>query len=184
MGEGARLRPTYYTIGHSTHTVENFIALLRRAGVRSVVDVRTLPRSRSNPQFNTEVLPSALADAGIGYEHIAALGGLRSRRRELPAEVNAFWQNASFHNYADYAMSPHFAEGLARLRELGRIAPCAVMCAEALWWRCHRRIIADYLLAGSDAVQHIMADGKVVAASLTPAAQPVERGLTYPKAET
>ena len=183
MGEGARLRPTYYTIGHSTHTVENFIALLRRAGVRSVVDVRTLPRSRSNPQFNTEVLPSALADAGIGYEHIAALGGLRSRRREVPSEVNAFWQNASFHNYADYAMSPDFAEGLARLRELGRVAPCAVMCAEALWWRCHRRIIADYLIAGGDAVQHIMADGKVVTATLTPAARPAERALTYPKAE-
>jgi uncharacterized protein (DUF488 family) len=161
--------------------VENFIALLRRAGVRAVVDVRTIPRSRTNPQFNTDVLPSALADAGIGYEHIATLGGLRSRRRDVPAELNAFWQNASFHNYADYAMSPHFAEGLARLRQLGREAPCAVMCAEALWWRCHRRIIADYLMVAGDAVQHIMADGKVVAASLTPAARPVQSRLTYPK---
>jgi len=157
------------------------MALLKGAGVRLVVDVRTMPRSRSNPQFNSDVLPSALADAGIGYEHIAALGGLRSRRREVPAEVNAFWQNASFHNYADYAMSQHFAEGLARLRELGSEEPCAVMCAEALWWRCHRRIIADYLLAGGDAVQHIMADGKVVAASLTPAARPAEGALIYPK---
>ena len=151
--------------------------------MRAVVDVRTMPRSRTNPQFNADALPGALAAVGIGYEHIAALGGLRSRRREVPPEVNAFWQNASFHNYADYAMSPRFAEGLARLRELGREAPCAVMCAEALWWRCHRRIIADYLMVGGDAVQHIMADGKVVAASITPAARPAEGALIYPKAE-
>src|SRR5205085_7995746 len=129
MGQSSRLRPNEHTIRQPPQPGEKLLPVLWRDGVRSVVDVRTLPRSRSNPQFNTEVLPSALADAGIGYEHIAALGGLRSRRRELPAEVNAFWQNASFHNYADYAMSPHFAEGLARLRELGRVAPCAVMCA-------------------------------------------------------
>ena len=133
MGEGARLKPGYYTIGHSTHTVEHFIALLKGAGVRAVVDVRTMPRSRTNPQFNADALPGALAAAGIGYEHIPALGGLRSRRREVPPEVNAFWQNASFHNYADYAMSERFAEGLARLRELTccRCAPIRASASQA-----------------------------------------------------
>ena len=161
--------------------MEHFIALLKGAGVRAVVDVRTMPRSRTNPQFNADVLPGALAADGIGYEHIAALGGLRSRRREVPPEVNAFWQNASFHNYADYAMSERFAEGLARLREPAHEAPCALMCAEALWWRCHRRIISDYLLAAGDSVEHIMGDGKRVAATLTAAARPAEGVLTYPK---
>jgi uncharacterized protein (DUF488 family) len=145
-----------------------------------VVDVRTVPRSRTNPQFNADALPGALAAAGLGYEHIAALGGLKSRRREVPAEVNAFWHNQSFHNYADYAMSERFAEGLARLRALGRESPCATMCAEALWWRCHRRIIADYLLAAGDEVDHIMPDGRRVPARLTPAAHPAAGRLTYP----
>jgi uncharacterized protein (DUF488 family) len=144
------------------------------------VDVRTMPRSRTNPQFNADVLPQALAGAGIGYEHIASLGGLRSRRREVSPDVNAFWRNASFHNYADYAMSDAFAAGLARLRELGAEAPCALMCAEALWWRCHRRIIADYLIAAGEDVRHIMADGKIMQARMTDAAQPRSAVLAYP----
>jgi len=160
--------------------VEEFIALLRAAGVHTVVDVRTVPRSRTNPQFNSEALARALAAAGLGYEHIAALGGLRSRLREVPVEVNAFWQNQSFHNYADYAMGERFSEGLARLRQLGRDSPCAVMCAEALWWRCHRRIIADYLLAACEQVEHIMPDGSRVPARLTAAALAAGGRLTYP----
>jgi uncharacterized protein (DUF488 family) len=140
-----------------------------------------MPRSRTNPQFNADALPAALAAADIGYEHIAALGGLRSRRRDVPPEVNAFWENASFHNYADYAMSDGFTGGLARLRELAAGAPTAVMCAEALWWRCHRRIIADYLLAADDPVAHIMADGSVVEARLTSAAQRKGNVLIYPR---
>jgi len=139
-----------------------------------------MPRSRSNPQFNADVLPRALSDAGIGYEHIASLGGLRSRRREVTPEVNAFWENASFHNYADYAMSDAFVAGLERLRALGAEAPCAVMCAEALWWRCHRRIIADYLIAAGEEVRHIMADGKVNEARMTSAARPRGAVLAYP----
>ena len=161
--------------------MEHFIALLKNAGVRAVVDVRTMPRSRTNPQYNVDALPEALGQADIGYEHIAALGGLRSRRREVPTDVNAFWQNASFHNYADYAMSERFAEGLARLREVAREAPCVLMCAEALWWRCHRRIIADYLLAAGEEVTHIMADGKLTPARLTPAARPSGSVLIYPR---
>jgi uncharacterized protein (DUF488 family) len=141
-----------------------------------------MPRSRTNPQFNADALPQALAAAGIGYEHIAALGGLRSRRRECDPQVNAFWTNASFHNYADYSMSDAFGAGLAHLRELGRKTPCAVMCAEAVWWRCHRRIIADYLIAAGEDVRHIMADGKVNAARITEAAQRQGGALVYPAA--
>ena len=141
-----------------------------------------MPRSRTNPQFNADLLPPALAGAGIGYAHIAALGGLRSRRREVAVDVNAFWENASFHNYADYAMGDAFAAGLAHLRARGQESPCAVMCAEALWWRCHRRIIADYLIAGGEEVRHIMADGKLVQAKLTSAARPSGAVLVYPQA--
>jgi uncharacterized protein (DUF488 family) len=168
------------TVGHSTHPLAEFVDVLQRAGVRMLVDVRTMPGSRTNPQFNADVLPAALANAGIGYEHIAALGGLRSRQRKVPEETNAYWENASFHNYADYAMSDAFGTGLARLRALAAEAPTAVMCAEALWWRCHRRIIADYLLATGEEVRHIMADGSVVEAHLTPAAQRSGAVLVYP----
>ncbi len=169
-----------FTVGHSTHSLAEFIDLLERAGARRVVDVRTMPRSRTNPQFNAEVLPAGLAAAGIGYEHIAALGGLRSRRREVDEDTNAYWENASFHNYADYAMSDAFAAGFTRLRQLAAEAPTAVMCAEALWWRCHRRIIADYLITAGVEVRHIMPDGSVVEARLTPAAQRKQRVLVYP----
>jgi uncharacterized protein (DUF488 family) len=170
----------FFTIGHSTHALPDFIDMLRAAGARFVADVRTMPRSRTNPQFNTDVLPGALARARIGYEHIAALGGLRSRRRDVEPQVNAFWENRSFHNYADYAMGDAFGEGFAHLREIGREAPCAIMCAEAVWWRCHRRIIADYLLAAGEDVRHIMADGKVTEARLTPAARREGEVLVYP----
>lgn len=170
----------FFTIGHSTHPVEHFVEMLRNAGARFVADVRTMPRSRTNPQFNTDALPGVLAEAGIGYEHIAALGGLRSRRREVDAHVNGFWENKSFHNYADYAMGEAFQESLAHLRAIGRGTPCAIMCAEAVWWRCHRRIIADYLLAAGEDVRHIMADGKVRAAEMTSAARRQGGALVYP----
>jgi uncharacterized protein (DUF488 family) len=149
-----------------------------------VVDVRTMPRSRKNPQYNTDVLPGALAAHGLGYRHIAALGGLRARTKTVPPEVNAFWQNRSFHNYADYAMSEAFRRGLDELLEIGGESPCAIMCAEGLWWRCHRRIIADYLLAAGKPVSHILPDGKVAAAELTEAARRAPDGvLSYPAAD-
>jgi uncharacterized protein (DUF488 family) len=170
-----------FTVGHSTHSLAEFIGILERAGVRTIADVRAMPRSRTNPQFNADVLPAGLASAGIAYEHIAALGGLRSRRRDVAGDTNGYWENASFHNYADYAMSDAFAAGFARLRQLVAEAPTAVMCAEALWWRCHRRIIADYLLAAGEDVRHIMANGSVVEARMTPAAQPKGSVLVYPQ---
>ena len=170
----------FFTIGHSTRTIEEFVELLRESNVRLVVDVRTVPRSRTNPQYNRDTLPDTLAQYQIGYEHIAALGGLRGHKRGVPSEVNGFWQNASFHNYADYALTDAFREGLARLREIGQTTPCAIMCAEAVWWRCHRRIISDYLLAAGESVCHILAAGKVEPARMTEGAKPEADRITYP----
>lgn len=171
----------FYTIGHSTRPIEEFIALLREAGVTLVVDVRTVPRSRTNPQYNRDALPSALADFEIGYEHIAALGGRRGKSRVLAPEVNGFWENDSFHNYADYASTAAFRDGLAHLRELGIAQRCAIMCAEAVWWRCHRRIITDYLIAGGDTVWHILSPGHIEPARINSAVQVQADGiLTYP----
>lgn len=171
----------FYTIGHATRPIADFVALLQDVGVTLVADVRTVPRSRTNPQYNGTALPQSLADAGLGYEHIAALGGLRGRSRDVSPETNAFWHNASFHNYADYALSAGFRDALAHLRELGRTRRCAVMCAETLWWRCHRRIIADYLLAAGETVFHILGPGHVDPARMTAAARPCASGaVVYP----
>src|SRR5581483_3565752 len=153
--------------------------LLQASEVRLVADVRTVPRSRTNPQFNGDTFPGALAEYQIGYEHIAALGGLRGRKRDVTPEVNSFWQNASFHNYADYALSEAFRGGLAQLRELGHATTCAIMCAEAVWWRCHRRIITDYLIAAGESVFHILGPGHVEPARMTEAAHAGPGGLTY-----
>jgi uncharacterized protein (DUF488 family) len=171
----------FFTIGHSTRPLADFIGLLRENRVELLVDVRLLPRSRTNPQYNQDVLAQALAAYQIDYEHIAALGGRRGKNQDVAPSVNAFWQNASFHNYADYAMSETFHDALERLRELGHARRSAIMCAEAVWWRCHRRIIADYLLAAGETVLHIMSPGHIVPAEMTKAAQRDEAGmLVYP----
>jgi uncharacterized protein (DUF488 family) len=179
---GSAMTCPFYTIGHSTRSIEEFVTLLQACNVRLVVDVRTVPRSRTNPQYNRDALPDALAPFQIGYEHIAALGGLRGKKHDVAPAVNAFWQNASFHNYADYALSEGFRDGLAHLRELGAARPCAIMCAEAVWWRCHRRIIADYLLAEGEAVFHILDRNHVEPARLTEGARPGSEGVVYPAA--
>ncbi len=171
----------FYTIGHSTRSIEEFVSILKSVAVTFVADVRTVPRSRTNPQYNRDALPQSLAGHGIGYEHIASLGGLRGKARNVPPGVNAFWRNASFHNYADYAMSGDFRAGFARLLEIGRGQRSVIMCAEILWWRCHRRIIADYLLAGGEEVFHLMGEGNAERARMTPGARPDDSGiLTYP----
>ena len=169
-----------FTIGHSNRPFEEFVEILNRAGVELLADVRTVPRSRANPQFNSNILAAELAPFGIGYERFADLGGLRGRSKVVPPETNGFWRNASFHNYADYAMSDCFADGLNRLIALSDNKSVAVMCAEAVWWRCHRRIIADYLIERGRTVLHLMAEGRAEPAHLTPAAR--ERGgvLVYP----
>ena len=151
----------FYTIGHSDHSLDAFGALLTTTGVQRLVDVRKMPRSRANPQFNGDTLPAALATLGITYAYAASLGGLRGRDATVPASVNGYWSNRSFHNYADYALSAQFRTGLEQLVEDGRAVTCAVMCAEAVWWRCHRRIIADYLLARGEQVFHIMGGGRL-----------------------
>jgi uncharacterized protein (DUF488 family) len=171
----------FFTIGHGTRSIEEFVELLQESAVTFVADVRTVPRSRTNPQYNRETLPQSLAAVSIGYEHIGSLGGLRSRKREVPRETNAFWQNGSFHNYADHAMSAAFQEGLAHLRAIGQVQRCTMMCAETLWWRCHRRIITDYLLAAGKTVFHIFGPGQVKQAEINPAAQVLPDGrLAYP----
>ena len=164
------LAQSFYTIGHSTHSIETFVDLLRKAEVTFLVDVRTVPRSRTNPQFNKDGMPDQLSIYQIGYEHVASLGGLRGKQGAEPSP-NTYWQNSSFRNYADYAMSADFDAGLQHLIALGQHQRTAIMCAEAVWWRCHRRIIADYLLAAGEQVFHILSAEKIAPATMTPSAR-------------
>ena len=176
--------PTIFTIGHSTRTIPEFVALLQQVAIDLLVDVRSIPRSRTNPQFNADALPQTLASAGIRYSHLPALGGLRHRKKGAMPSVNTFWRIAAFRNYADYAATDAFRLGMNELRTLARGNCCAIMCAEAVWWRCHRRIIADYLLAEGLPVAHIMGLNKVYPAKLTPGARLQPDGtLAYPAAE-
>ncbi len=170
---------TVYTIGHSTRTIADFSALLSEAEIQLVVDVRAIPRSRTNPQFNSDVLPASLADVGIGYQHIPELGGRRHRPRGAPPSPNTFWRNDSFRNYADYATTDTFNVGFTRLRELAQLERCALMCSEAVWWRCHRSMIADYLKAGRVRVLHIMGPGDAPEHPYTAAARLAGGRLTY-----
>ena len=171
----------FYTIGHGTRPLHDFVELLKSVAVTLVVDVRTVPRSRTNPQYNRDALPQSLEPFEIGYEHIASLGGLRGRAGDVPFKLNAFWDNDSFHNYADYALSDHFRDGLLYLRELGHARRCGIMCAETVWWRCHRRIITDYLLAAGESVFHILGPSHMEEAHMTTAARLQADGyLVYP----
>jgi uncharacterized protein (DUF488 family) len=173
MPEGAEVM----TIGHAARSLEEFIALLRENGVMRVVDVRRFPRSRNNPQFNIDTLPAALGAAGIGYTHLEELGG---RRRARPDSVNTGWRNASFRGYADYMQTAEFAEALAELVELVAAERVALMCAEAVPWRCHRSLIADALMARGIPVVDIMGEGSVRTHRLTPFARVWEDEVTYP----
>lgn len=157
----------FFTIGHSSRSLEGFVELLREPHIERVVDIRKIPRSRYNPQFNKDTLPGALIAFSMSYEHEAALGGLRGKARSLPRDVNGFWTNESFHNYADYALSEQFHAGFEHLLGEGRKHRCTIMCSEAVWWRCHRRIVTDYLIANGETVFHIMGKGRLVLARLT-----------------
>ena len=148
-----------FTVGHSTHSLDRLAALLTGHGIRRVVDVRRTPRSGRHPQFNRESLAVTLPERGVDYRHLPALGG---RRRPQPDSPNGGWEHEAFRGYADYALTGEFAAGLAELCALARERPTAVMCAEALWWRCHRRLIADRLTALGWSVGHIAAEGGVV----------------------
>jgi uncharacterized protein (DUF488 family) len=173
-------RPTFFTIGHSARSVAELAGMLGAAGVERVVDVRAFPRSRTNPQFNTDVLAESLRPHLIDYVHVAELGGRRGRQ-PTPGPLNAWWTHRAFRNYADYALGDAFRRGFARLLQLGAERPSALMCSEAVWWRCHRRLIADYLLAAGHPVLHILSARRIDPAVLTPAARRDGcGGLVYP----
>jgi uncharacterized protein (DUF488 family) len=168
-----------FTIGHSTRQLEEFIDLLQDHGVTLVADVRTVPRSRHNPQFNRETLPEGLAAAGIGYRHLAGLGGLRRTRPDSP---NTGWRNASFRGFADYMQTAEFTAGLDELLGLAQEGPVAILCAEAVPWRCHRSLIADALFARGIGVEHIISAGPTQSHRLTPFARIEGACVTYPVA--
>ena len=171
-------RPTVFTVGHSTRTLGDFIALLKSQGVERVVDVRTIPHSRHNPQFNREPLSAALRKAKIGYVHLAKLGGLRHARRD---SINTGWRNSSFRGFADYMQTPDFEAGLARLIELAKKKRTAIMCAEAVPWRCHRSLIADALLVRRIPVEDIMSGARSQPHKLTAFAVVRGKRITYPE---
>lgn len=175
--------PGLFTVGHSNRDLDEFIALLRGHRITSVVDVRKLPGSSRYPHFNADALAPSLEPHGISFTRIESLSGRRPVDASVPFEVNAWWQNRSFHNYADHALCAEFRAGLSTLLGLSTHGRVAVMCAEAVWWRCHRRIIADYAIAAGTRVAHIMSEHSCPAAELSPGAMPHEDGsITYPLA--
>jgi uncharacterized protein (DUF488 family) len=170
------LRVQVYTIGHSTRTLDELLALLRAHGVRTLADIRSIRRSRTNPQFNEPALRKAL---GRRYVVIDELGGRRGKPKRAPRLANDAWDHMAFRNYADHALTAEFRAGLTRLLRLP--GPVAIMCAEAVWWRCHRRIVADHLLARRVPVAHILSERPATPAALTPFAV-VNRGrVHYPR---
>lgn len=169
--------PVVFTIGHSTRSLRDFIALLESHGVELVVDVRTVPRSRHNPQFNSATLPEALRAAGIGYEHAAALGGFR---RASPDSPNAGWRNASFRGYADYMQTAAFDASLGGVIEQAQSKRLVLMCAEAVPWRCHRSLIADALVARDIRVEEIISARRTQAHAMTSFARIEGAAVTYP----
>ena len=175
------LRPVIWTVGHSTRSIVEFVELLATAGIETVVDVRRIPRSRRNPDYNLDRLPQLLAEQGLGHEYIDELGGRRGKSRDVPPDVNGLWENQSFHNYADHALSDVFDRGLARLVELATRQRGAIMCSEAVWWRCHRRIIADHLIARGHEVIHLMSPTQHARAVFTPGAKVADDRVTYPR---
>jgi uncharacterized protein (DUF488 family) len=169
-----------FTVGHSTRSIDDLIAILDEAGIRRVVDVRAIPASRRHPQFNRASLAVTLPDAGIDYVHMPALGGRRGRSAHGPSR-NDLWQIEAFRNYADYAETAEFRAALDALEASARERPTAFMCAEAVWWRCHRRLIADYMLERGWTVTHLLAQGQRQNGTLTPGAAPQPDGsIWYP----
>ena len=166
-------------VGHSTRPIEELVDLLRTCGVATLADIRTIPRSRRNPQFEQEALRRTIPAAGIRYLHLPRLGGLRHARKDSP---NGAWRNASFRGYADYMQSGEFEEGLVELRAVAREGPVAVMCAESVPWRCHRSLLADALYARGVLVQHIVGRGRTRPHRLTPFAVLDGRQVIYPAA--
>ena len=176
----ANLPTTVLTIGHSTRSIESFIEMLRAHGVKRLVDVRTIPRSRMNPQFNRESLAESLAEAGIGYTHAPELGGLRHARKD---SHNTGWRNASFRGYADYMQTAEFGAAIESLIEGAKREQVAIMCAEAVPWRCHRSLIGDALKVRGIAVEDIMSATRTQPHELTSFAKVNGTHVTYPASD-
>ena len=170
-------KPLIRTVGHSTRPVEALIDMLKAHGVKRLIDVRTIPKSRYNPQFNGEALERSLQKAGIGYEHMKGLGGLRHPRKD---SINTGWRNESFRGYADYLQTQEFESALAALMEAAGREPVAIMCAEAVPWRCHRSLISDALVARGHAVEHIMSASRSDPHTMTSFARVEGTSVTYP----
>jgi len=166
-----------FTIGHSTHSIEEFIGLLKTHGIRHLVDVRSIPKSRHVPQFNSDTLASSLSSAGIAYTHLKILGGRRHSRKD---SINTGWRNISFRGYADYMATPQFAEGLAALTQIANTTPTAIMCAEAVPWRCHRSLIADAMILQGWQVRDILTAAPSAEHKLTTFLKVVNGQPTYP----
>ena len=172
-----RLEFTIFTIGHSTRPIGEFLALLQAHGIEQLIDIRTIPKSRRNPQFNREDLAAALHAAHIRYEHMPGLGGLRRPRRD---SINTAWQNASFRGYADYMQTPPFAENLRKLIEMASQTRTVIMCAEAVPWRCHRSLVADALTPRGIPVEHIMSKSSRKPHTYTSFARVEGEAVVYP----
>ena len=168
---------TLSTVGHSTHPIEEFISILNAHGIKTLVDIRTIPKSRRNPQFNSDALAASLEQSGIKYRHMPGLGGLRHPR---PDSRNTAWRNDSFRGYADYMQTPEFARSLEGLIDIAGRAPTVIMCAEAVEWRCHRSLVSDALIVRGIDVQHIHSSARARPHKLTPFAQVNGTAIAYP----
>jgi uncharacterized protein (DUF488 family) len=177
MSPDSASRLVVFSIGHSTRSFDEFVSLLVTHGVRQVVDIRTIPKSRRHPQFERDALAAALPGRGIEYRHLPGLGGLRHPRRDSP---NTGWRNESFRGYADYMGTPTFERALDDLIALARTQPTAMMCAEAVWWRCHRGLVADALVVRDVEVRHIVSAAAPAEHQLNPMARVVDGRLVYP----
>lgn len=171
------MKKVILTVGHSTHPIEEFLAILKVHSVEQLIDVRTIPKSRHNPQFNSEALERSLQAAAIAYRHMPGLGGLRHPRKD---SINLGWKNASFRGYADYMQTPEFEENLRRLIDLAAGRRTAIMCAEAVPWRCHRSLVADALLARGIEVEDILSAASRKPHRYTPFAKVDDEKVTYP----
>jgi uncharacterized protein (DUF488 family) len=172
-----QVAPRFYTVGHSTRSAEDFLVLLNAHGIAQLADVRTIPRSRRHPHFSREALATQLQEHGIEYRHYPGLGGLRRPRADSP---NTAWKNASFRGYADHMMTPEFAVSFDELLTFGRAAPTAIMCAEAVWWRCHRALLSDALMIRGVDVLHIDSKGPPRLHRVNEFARNVAGNVTYP----
>lgn len=182
--QAKKLMPSIFTIGHSNRDAETVIGMLKAAGADMLADVRAFPRSRSNPAFNIDSFPDLLDEHGIAYKHFDKLGGRRKRQEDVNPALNGLWRVQSFHNYADYALSGEFQSAIDNVVSLADDCRVALMCSEAVWWRCHRRIIADHLMARGHEIIHLMAPDRQEQAKLTEGAVVSgSTGVVYPNSE-